>query len=76
MTKAQLIKKIQYKEAEAHLELKKSERRYGREDSTTRNKLGAWFSLISLMDELNIMPDYNTPMQDEILEYIMSDHKI
>ncbi len=61
MKKADMIKKIQEKDAKLYLELKKSEQLYGEDSKLTTLNRREWCSIDTLMKELDIESDFSLP---------------
>lgn len=65
LTKTEMIRKIQLQEAAMFLELKKSEREYGSDDSLTNMIRTQWSSVNSMMKSLGIPEDNTLPDNQE-----------
>lgn len=61
MTKKEMIKTIQQKEAELFLEMKEYARLFGEESPQHKTKRMVWGEIFGLMHELNIKPDVFLP---------------
>ena len=61
LTKAAIIASIQLREAAMFLELKKSEREYGREDRLTNMLRSQWSAVNTMMKSLGIPEDNALP---------------
>ena len=61
MKKADMIKKIQEKDAKLYLEMKKSEQLFGEDSNITKLSRREWCSIDTLMKELDIKSDFNLP---------------
>ncbi len=57
MTKENMIKLIQKREAELFLELKKTDQLFGVDDAFTKTVRGVWSGVNTLMDDLGIKSD-------------------
>lgn len=61
MTKANMIKAIQQREANLYLELKQTERLFGRDSSMATRSRAEWGAMYELMETLSIKPDFDSP---------------
>ena len=61
MKKADMIKKIQEKDAKLYLEMKKSEQLFGEDSKLTTLSRREWCSIDALMQELDIKSDFSLP---------------
>lgn len=68
MKKADMIKKIQEKDAKLYLELKKSEQLFGEDSNIAISNRREWCSIDSLMKELAIESDFSLPEWDLAIE--------
>jgi len=65
LTKSQMIASIQLREAAMFLELKKSEREYGSDNSLTNLLRNQWSAVNTCMQSLGIKSDLNLPDNKE-----------
>ena len=65
LTKAEMIASIQQREAAMFLELKKSERAYGSDNSLTNLLRSQWSAVNTCMQSLGIASDLNLPDNQE-----------
>jgi hypothetical protein len=65
LTKAEMIASIQLREAAMFLELKKSEREYGSDNSLTNLLRNQWSAVNTCMQSLGIKSDLNLPDNQE-----------
>ena len=70
LTKTEMIRKIQLTEAALFLELKKTERQYGKADQLTNMLRTQWSSVNTLMRSLNIESDHLLPDNQEAVAII------
>lgn len=61
MKKADMIKKIQEKDAKLYLEIKKSEQLFGEDSNIATLNRKEWCSIAALMKELDIESDFSLP---------------
>jgi hypothetical protein len=61
MKKADMIKKIQEKDAKLYLEMKKYEQLFGEDSKLTTLSRREWCSIDALMKELDIKSDFTLP---------------
>ncbi len=61
MKKADMIKKIQEKDAKLYLEMKKYEQLFGEDSNLTKLSRREWCSIDALMKELDIKSDFTLP---------------
>ena len=61
MKKADMIKKIQEKDAKLYLEMKKNEQLFGEDSNITILSRREWCSIDMLMKELDIAADFSLP---------------
>ena len=71
MKKADMIKKIQEKDAKLYLEIKKSEQLYGEDSKLTTLNRREWCSIDTLMKELDIEADFSLPEWEEAMKIAM-----
>lgn len=71
MKKADMIKKIQEKDAKLYLEMKKSEQLFGEDSNITKLSRREWCSIDVLMKELGIEADFSLPEWEEAMKIAM-----
>lgn len=71
MKKADMIKKIQEKDAKLYLEMKKSEQLFGEDSNITKLSRREWCSIDVLMKELDIEADFSLPEWEEAMKIAM-----
>jgi hypothetical protein len=71
MKKADMIKKIQEKDAKLYLELKQIEQISGENSDITKLKRREWCSIDALMKELDIKSDFSLPEWEEAMKIAM-----
>jgi hypothetical protein len=75
MTKKEMIKVIQQKEAEAWLQVKVDEKMFGQENIITSRSRSEWARINDLMKELEIKPDNTLPENQKAIEIIIERDK-
>jgi hypothetical protein len=75
MTKKEMIKVIQQKEAEAFLRVKIDEKMFGQESIVTSRSRSEWARINDLMTEMGIKPDNTLPENQEAIKLIMEKNK-
>jgi hypothetical protein len=71
MTKENMIKLIQKREAELFLELKKTDQLFGVDNAFTKTVRGTWSGVNTLMGDLDIKSDLQLPEAIEAGEMIL-----
>ena len=71
MTKKDMIKLIQKREAELFLELKKTDKVFGSESEMHKRARSAWVGVKKLMEDLGIKSDLQLPESIEVGEMIL-----
>jgi hypothetical protein len=71
MTKENMIKLIQKREAELFLELKKTDQLFGVDNAFTKTVRGTWSGVNTLMGDLGIKSDLQLPESIEAGEMIL-----
>jgi hypothetical protein len=71
MTKENMIKLIQKREAELFLELKKTDQLFGVDNAFTKTVRGTWSGVNTLMGDLDIKSDLQLPESIEAGEMIL-----
>jgi hypothetical protein len=71
MTKENMIKLIQKREAELFLELKKTDQLFGVDNAFTKTVRGVWSGVNTLMGDLGIKSDLQLPESIEAGEMIL-----
>jgi hypothetical protein len=71
MTKENMIKLIQKREAELFLELKKTDQLFGVDNAFTKTVRGVWSGVNTLMGDLGIKSDLQLPEAIEAGEMIL-----
>ena len=71
MTKKEMIKVIQQKEAKAFLQVKVDEKLFGKENTVTVRSRSEWAKINDLMTELKIKPDNTLPENQEAIRMII-----
>jgi hypothetical protein len=71
MTKENMIKLIQKREAELFLELKKTDQLFGVDNAFTKTVRGTWSGVNTLMGDLGIKSDLQLPEAIEAGEMIL-----
>jgi hypothetical protein len=75
MTKKEMIKVIQQKEAEAFLQVKIDEKMFGQENTITSRSRSEWARINDLMTEMGIKPDNTLPENQEAIRLIIEGNK-
>ena len=75
MTKKEMIKVIQQKEAEAFLQVKVDENVFGSEHNITKLSRTKWCGMNEIMEVLGIKPDNTLPENQEAIKLIMEKNK-
>ena len=70
MTKKEMIKVIQQKEAEAFLQIKVDESLFGMDSKITSRSRSDWAKINSLMEDLGIKPDNTLPENQRAIAFI------
>ena len=70
MKKADMIKKIQEKDAKLYLQTKQYESLFGRDSNLATAYRNEWMAIYELMKELDIKSDYSLPEWDKAMEII------
>ena len=70
MKKADMIKKIQEKDAKLYLQTKQYESLFGRDSNLATAYRNEWMAMYELMKELDIKSDYSLPEWDKAMEII------
>ena len=73
MTKTNMIKLIQKREAELFLDLKLNSKWYGENDPKTKSIRSNWYSLNELMGDLGIKTNLYIPETKQALPFILED---
>ena len=68
MKKADMIKKIQEKDAKLYLQTKQYESLFGRDSHLATSHRNEWMAIYELMKELDIKSDYSLPEWDKAME--------
>ena len=68
MIKKEMIKAIQQHEANLYLELKQTERSFGKDSSMAVRNRAEWGAMYELMKILNIKPDFNLPEMEMAMQ--------
>ena len=71
MTKENMIKLIQKREAELFLRLKKTDQLFGEDDAYTKTVRGVWSGVNTLMGDLDIKSDLQLPESIEAGEMVL-----
>ena len=71
MTKENMIKLIQKREAELFLELKKTDQLFGVDNAYTKTVRGVWSEVNTLMGDLGIKSDLQLPESIEAGEMVL-----
>jgi hypothetical protein len=71
MTKENMIKLIQKREAELFLELKKTDQLFGVDNAFTKTVRGVWSGVNTLMGDLGIKSDLQLPESIEAGEMVL-----
>lgn len=71
MTKENMIKLIQKREAELFLRLKKTDQLFGEDDAYTKTVRGVWSGVNTLMGDLGIKSDLQLPESIEAGEMVL-----
>jgi hypothetical protein len=71
MTKENMIKLIQKREAELFLELKKTDQLFGVDNAFTKTVRGTWSGVNTLMGDLGIKSDLQLPESIEAGEMVL-----
>jgi hypothetical protein len=71
MTKKQMIQIIQNAEATAYLAIKQSHQTYGVDSILTRMERRTFGTIVELMKELKLKPDYTHPANQEGLKLML-----
>ena len=71
MTKENMIKLIQKREAELFLRLKKTDQLFGEDDAYTKTVRGVWSGVNTLMGDLGIISDLQLPESIEAGEMVL-----
>lgn len=71
MTKENMIKLIQKREAELFLELKKTDQLFGVDNAFTKTVRGVWSGVNTLMGDLGIKSDLQLPESMEAGEMVL-----
>jgi len=71
MTKENMIKLIQKREAELFLELKKTDQLFGVDNAYTKTVRGVWSGVNTLMGDLGIKSDLQLPESIEAGEMVL-----
>ena len=75
MTKKEMIKVIQQKEAEAFLQVKVDEKELGSEHIITKTSRTRWCGMNEMMETLGIKPDNTLPENQEAIKLIIEKSK-
>lgn len=70
MTKKEIIKAIQKREAELFLKIKTDEQLFGPDSPATSRTRSEWMAVQTLMEDLGIKPDINLPENQKAIEII------
>ena len=71
MTKKEMIKTLQQKEAELFLEMKQYEHMFGQESPQHKTKRSSWCVIYELMNEFGIKPDAFLPENMEAVGIVI-----
>jgi len=75
MTKKEMIKVIQQKEAEAFLQVKVDENLFGMNSNITLRSRSDWAKINGLMEDLGIKPDNTLPENQKAIALIVEETK-
>ena len=75
MTKKEMIKVIQQKEAELFLQIKIDESLFGKDSNITSRSISDWAKINGLMEDLEIKPDNTLPENQKAVTFIVEKTK-
>ena len=76
MTKKEMIKVIQQKEAELFLQIKIDESLFGEDSKITSRSRSDWAKINGLMEDLGIKPDNTLPENQKAVAFIVEKTKL